>query len=219
MKSVRRFINKNLIMFVIVGIVTVVALGILLMLISGNQEREQVAVNPPAQTAESKQDAESEDIEETTQGSAEDKNDSISQRAQSLFDAKPESISDPAAVAQLLERMELRKNIANYKVTLQTEQEKKGMQITLEKTVTEENKDAFDSEMQKYAELILALIPDADEVQWVYTVKKESGNEEVTVYLDAEQATELLNTDVKKFGESAGTVQALLNQQREQRGH
>lgn len=219
MKSVRRLINKNLIMLLIIGTVTVIALGVLLMLISGNQEREQVAVDPPVQTAESEQEAESENVEETTQEAAEDKEESISQRAQSLFDAKPESISDPTAVAQLLEKMNLRKNIANYKVTLQTQEEKKGMQITLEKTVTEENKDAFDSEMQKYAELILALIPDADEVQWIYTVKKDSGNEEVTVYLDTEQATELLNTDVKKFGESAGTVQALLNQQREQRGH
>lgn len=218
MKSVRRLINKNLIMFLIVGIVTVVALGVLLMLISGNQEREQVAVDPPAQTAESEQETQAEDAQETSQETAEGTESSTSQRARVLFDAKPESISDPAAVAQLLEKMNLRKNVADYRVTLQTQEEKKGMQITLEKTVTEENKDAFDSEMQKYAELILALIPDADEVQWTYTVKKAGASEEATVYLDAEQATERLNTDIKKFGESAGTVQALLNQQRDQGG-
>ena len=53
MKSVRSVINKNLKMLLIVAAVTAVALGGLLLLITGNQERDQVTVEPPSAASES----------------------------------------------------------------------------------------------------------------------------------------------------------------------
>ena len=69
--------------------------------------------------------------------------------------------------------------------------------------------------MYKRQELILALLADAQEVQWTYTLRSNGSNEEVTVYLNEQQATDLLKNSVKQYGESAEMVQALLNQQQQ----
>ena len=107
---------------------------------------------------------------------------------------------------KLLETIDLRKNVAAYTVRLQLEEEPKGMTITFDETVAEADKDSFDQNMQQYAELILALVADAQEVQWTYTLRSNGSNEE---------ATDLLKNSVKQYGESAEMVQALLNQQQQ----
>ena len=85
MKSVRSVINKNLKMLLIVAVVTAIALGALLLLITGNQERDQVAVEPPSAASES----ESTEAEtETSTEEAQSTQANISQRAQNLFAAK-----------------------------------------------------------------------------------------------------------------------------------
>lgn len=212
MKSVRSVINKNLKMLLIVAAVTAVALGGLLLLITGNQERDQVTVEPPSAASES----ESTEAEtETSTEEAQSTQANISQRAQNLFAAKVDSLEDSAAVAQLLETIDLRKNVAAYTVRLQLEEEPKGMTITFDETVADADKDSFDQNMQQYAELILALVADAQEVQWTYTLRSNGSNEEVTVYLNEQQATDLLKNSVKQYGESAEMVQALLNQQQQ----
>ena len=213
MKSVRSVINKNLKMLLIVAAVTAIALGGLLLLITGNQEREQVSVDPPSVAS-----SEAESTEAETEASKEESQSTqanISQRAQSLFAAKVDSLEDSAAVAQLLETIDLRKNVAAYTVRLQLDEEPKGMTITFDETVAEADKDSFDQTMQKYAEQILALVTDAQEVQWTYTLRSNGSNEEVTVYLNEQQATDLLKNNVKQYGESAEMVQALLNQQQQ----
>ena len=129
MKSVRSVINKNLKMLLIVAAVTAVALGGLLLLITGNQERDQVTVEPPSAASES----ESTEAEtETSTEEAQSTQANISQRAQNLFAAKVDSLEDSAAVAQLLETIDLRKNVAAYTVRLQLEEEPKGMTITFD---------------------------------------------------------------------------------------
>lgn len=211
MKTVRNMINKNLKMILIIAVVTVVALGILLLLISGNEERDQVPTDPTeaAETIETETEQQTE--EETTPEPG------ISKEAQALFDAKVESMEDSAAVAQLLETIDLKKNIASYLVSLQAKEEPKTLIITFDKTVAEVDKDTFDKKVQRYAEQILALVSDADEVQWTYSVKHNNGKkEEVTVFLDTKQATELLKNNIKEYGESSKMVQALLNQQKGQ---
>ncbi|MCB6993461.1 DUF4825 domain-containing protein [bacterium 210820-DFI.6.37] len=217
MKTVRRVINKNLKMILIIAAVTVIALGVLLMLISGNEERNQVPTVPSqsAQNDESEEAESAEPLEPLEETS--DPAPGISKEAQSLFEAKVASLEDSAAVAQLLETIDLKKNVASYIVTLQFKKAPKSLNITFDKTVAKEKKDSFDRKMQVYAEQILALVSDADEVQWTYYVKEQGKKkEEVTVYLDEKQATELLKNDVKQYGESEKMVQALLNQQKGQ---
>lgn len=213
MKSVRSMINKNLKMILVIAVVTVVALGILLLLISGNEERNQIPTDPTesAETRETEKTAETEKAKEPT--AQHDAN--VSSEAQRLFDAKAETIDDSIAVAQLLETIDLKKNVDNYSVSLNVKEEPKSMSITFDKTVSKANKDAFDKKVQNYAEQILALVTDAGEVQWTYKVKEEGKKaEEVTMYLNEQQATELLKNSIKRYGESARLVQTLLDQQK-----
>lgn len=209
MKKVHKAINKNIRMLLIIAAATVVALAVLLMLISGNEERNQIPVEP-TKTSETKESEAPTDVNETTVPTEE----GVSQQAQLLYDARVEDINDSAAVAKLLETVDLRKNVANYQVTLMVKESPRSMVITFDKTISTAEQQTFDEKMQKYAEQILALTNGADQVQWVYTVKGEDKKkEERNVYLDGERAKELLKNDVKKYGASAKAVQNLLDQQ------
>lgn len=210
MKTVRRTINKNIITILIVAAFTAVALGVLLMLISGNEERNQVPT-APSEASEAEEET-GQKAEATTAVQTEP---GVTQTAQILFDSRVQSIEDSVGVAGLLESMDLKKNVASYKVEIQVKKSPKSLAITLDKTVGEKDKQSFDENMKKYAEQILALITDVEEVQWIYTLQPEGKKqEETTVFLDIKGATELLKADVKKYGESAKRVQALLDQQK-----
>lgn len=214
MKTMRNLLKKNMKPIIIVAAVTAVALGVLLLLISGNDERNQVPIDPTVEGEETTANG-----EETTQATqATQTTDAaqagVSKEAETLFAAKVQSIGDSASVAALLETIDLKKNVANYRVEIQSAQQPLSMNIRFDKVVGEADKDAFDKAMQKYAEQILALITDAQEVQWTYTLKKQGGQEDVTVFLNEQQAQELLSQNVKAYGESAQAVDALLQKQK-----
>lgn len=210
MKTVRSSINKNIKMILVIAAVTAVALGGLLLLIAGNDERNQIPTDP----TESEEATEAATEPETTQAD-ETENLGISAEAQQLFAAKVESIGDSAAVAKLLETIDLKTKVANYMVELQTKESPKSVNIRLHKTVAEADKDAFDRMVQGYAQQILALITDAEQVQWTYTlIPKEGEPSDITIYLKQQQATELLGADVKKYGASEKTIDALLKMQK-----
>lgn len=211
MKTVHRIINKNLKMILIVAAATAVALGILLLLISGNQERNKIP-NEPNQAVKPTEEPQEQTVHEET---TVEKEQGVSQGAQNLFNAKVASIGDSPGIARLLETIDLKKNVANYMVELQAKKDPKSMTINFDKTINQKERKNFDENMQKYAEQILALVTDLNEVQWVYTVEGEDKvKDKVTVFLNIKGATELLRTDVKKYGESAKMVQTLLNQQK-----
>lgn len=211
MKTVRSSINKNMKMILIIAAVTAVALGGLLLLISGNDDRDQVPTDPTV-SGETEETTEPEETTQPTEASSEA---GISKLAQKLFAARVDSISDSAAVATLLETMNLKENVTSYMVELQVKEAPKSVNIRFDQTVKQENKDLFDKKVQIYAEQILALISDVQQVQWIYNVKPESGPaEQVTVYLNEQQARELLKNDVKLYGTSEKTIDALLKQQK-----
>lgn len=215
MKTMRKLLKKNMKPVIIVAAVTAVALGGLLLLISGNEDRNQVPLDPTAEGAEAASNAEETTQAAETTNAAGASEEGVSQEAEKLFAAKVQSIGDPPAVAALLETIDLKKNVANYRVEIQAVQEPKSLNIKFNKIVGETEKDAFDKTMQQYAEQILALVTDAQEVQWTYTLKKESGvAEEVTVFLNEQQAQELLAHPVKSYGQSAQTVDVLLQKQK-----
>lgn len=210
MKTVRSSINKNIKMILVIAAVTAVALGGLLLLISGNNERDQVPTDP----TESGETTERATEPETTQAK-ETEDAGISDEAKDLFAARVESIGDSAAVATLLETMDLKTRVANYMVELQTKESPKSVNIRLHKTVNEVDKNTFDRTVQGYALQILALIPDAQQVQWTYTLIPQKGEPaDVTVYLNQQQADQLLGSDVKQYGENEKMLDALLKLQK-----
>lgn len=214
MKTMRNLLGKNMKPIIIVAAVTAVALGGLLLLISGNEDRNQVPIDPTVEGEETTANsAETEQTAQTTQA-ADPAQAGVSKEAEALFAAKVQSIGDSASVAALLETIDLKKNVANYRVEIQSAQQPLNLNIRFDKVVGEADKDAFDKEMQKYAEQILALITDAQEIQWTYTLKRQSVQEEVTVFLNEQQAQELLSQNVKAYGESSQAVDALLQKQK-----
>ncbi len=214
MKTMRKLLGKNMKPVILVAAVTAVALGGLLLLISGNEERDQIPIDPTAEGEKVTDNAP--ETTQTTQPTqaADPSQPDLSQMAQKLFAVKVQSIGDSAAVATLLETIDLKKNVANYRVEIQAGQQPLSLNIRFDKTVDEQGKDAFDKEMQKYAEQILALVADAQEVQWTYTLQRQGLQEEVTVFLNEQQAQELLSQNVKIFGESVEAVEALLQMQK-----
>lgn len=203
--------NKNLRMILIVAAVTVVALGVLLLLISGNEDRNKIP-NDPTEASETTESETAASLEETTATPTEE---GVGKDAQILFNAKVERTGDSVAIARLLETIDLKKNVANYRVEIQSKKSPKSITITFDKTVATKERKAFDDNVQKYAEQILALVTDLDEVQWVYAEKKtDNKKEDVTVYLNTDGAETILKTNVKKYGESAKAVQTLLDQQK-----
>lgn len=211
MKTVRSSINKNIKMILVIAAVTAVALGGLLLLISGNNERDQVPTDP----TESGEATEQATEQETTQAQETEEERGISDEARELFSAKVDSISDSAAVAKLLETIDLKTKVANYMVELQTKESPKSVNIRLHKTVAEADKNTFDRMVQGYALQILALINDAQQVQWTYTLIPQQGEPaDVTIYLNQQQAAQLMGSDVKRYGADEKTRDALLKLQK-----
>ena len=218
MKKVRHSINKNIKMIIIIAAVTAIALGGLLLLISGNDEDRDKVPNAPTEPQEQTLESESEQTEEATEeaSSGSGKTSEVSAEAQTLFGVKVDKMDNSVGVAKLLETIDLKKNVASYSVELLTKSTPKSMNIRFDKTVGEADKDKFDLKMCKYAEQILALVGDAQEVQWTYKLKKagKSKKEEVTVFLNEQQAEEHLLVNVKRFGESPEMLDKLLKQQK-----
>ena len=168
MKKVRHSINKNIKMIIIIAAVTAIALGGLLLLISGNDEDRDKVPNAPTEPQEQTLESESEQTEEATEeaSSGSGKTSEVSAEAQTLFGVKVDKMDNSVGVAKLLETIDLKKNVASYSVELLTKSTPKSMNIRFDKTVGEADKDKFDLKMRKYAEQILALVGDAQEVQW-----------------------------------------------------
>lgn len=197
-------LNKHIVTIVIIGVVTVGALGLMLLLLAGNQERNSIPVDPSRNVAKS-----------TTQPTQIVTEKGISAEAQALFNARAESIDDQVAVAKLLEVMELQKRTGEYKVELKVEEKQKYMLINFNRPVKEANVEGFDAQMQNNAQVILALVPDAEEVHWSYTVQGEDGRRKVnTVNFNSKTKTPSVKADIKSFGSSAKKVEELLNLQR-----
>ena len=148
--------------------------------------------------------------------------DSSADHAKALFACKVEDINDTAAVAKLLETMGLEEAIGKYTVEIAADDEGeeddgKVLTLTVTDSVQKTDKKTFDANMQKYAQQLLALIPDIHRAEWQYTfASEEAQQEKAIVSLDEAAATEELGTDVRDFGKSEKKLLALLQQQAEE---
>lgn len=205
-KKVSGLINKNLKKIVLAVIIIAIGLGGLLMLISGNaDDRDEVPADPDGQQTEQKQERKK---------AEKDDHPGVSDEALALYNARVDQLSDTAAIAQLTETIDIKKNMGDYMVTLQLTEESKEMLIAFDVEVYTNEQTAFDENMNMYAQQLLALIADADNVKWTYTLKKENKTETIKGSLNCKKASEVLKLDVKDYGESPEMVQTLLNTQK-----
>ena len=205
-KKFSRALNKNIKIIIIVAAIIAVGFGMLLVLISGNaDDRDQVTTEQMEQHQEKKEERQKAD-----------KNDhpGVSDEALALYNARADEISDTGAVAQLTETMDLRKNIGDYMVTLNLTDETKSMLITFNVEVYENEQATVDEKINMYAQQLLALIDDADKVQWTYTLKKGNKTETIEGALTKKMVSSQLKLDIKEYGETPEMVQTLLNSQK-----
>lgn len=128
-----------------------------------------------------------------------------------LFDNKIKYIGAPSSVIKLLESTGVYTKLGALTIQLHTVKEPFGITLNFKNIVDKDDRKEFDGLMTSYAYVLLALIDNCGEVSWTYpdNVNEEDAEEKglVTLY-DAEV---FLGKDVKTYGESAVTVQELLD--------
>lgn len=202
------FLNKNLKMILIIAVIIVIAMGLLLMLISGNDEdRNQVPINP----AETEQQDGKDDKKDRPLAEIGD-HPGVSDTALNMYNSRVDDITDTAQVAQLVEATDMREEMGGYLVTLKVKDDVDTLVISFEKELKEGEGMAFDEIATWYAEQLLALIEEADAVQWTYKV--DGVKDDTVRVLTTEQADELLGTEVKGYSETPELVQTLMNNQK-----
>lgn len=207
-EKIKKQVNKNLKMILIIAIIVVIGMGFLLMLISGNDEdRSQVPIDP----TETEQQDDKKDKKERKLAQIDD-HPGVSDVALNMYNARVDDVTDTAQVAQLVEATDMRKELGGYMITLKTKDGVNTIDIAFEKVFKEGEDLAFDEAATWYAEQLLALIEEADVIQWSYSI--EGAKEKVVKSLTTEQADELLSTDVKGYSETPELVQTLLNNQK-----
>ena len=166
--KIKKQVNKNLKMIFIIALLIVIGMGVLLMLISGNDEdRNEVPINP----AETEQQDDKKDRKDRKLAEIDD-HPGVSDTALNMYNARVDDISDTAQVAQLLEASEMREDMGGYLATIETKDGNDILMITFEKQLRSGEDTAFDESATWYAEQFLALIEEADEVKWVYKIEK-----------------------------------------------
>lgn len=204
-------INKNMKSIIIVSAAAAILLGGLLILISGNEEPEPGGVNVETITAEIRetQTAETSETTETKVMIKQEKGNP--KQAARLFAAKTESMGNGEAIAKLAETIGLEERIAPYTMELQEKKTPKTITVTFDITVKEEQRSRFDKKVQRCAEIMLALVEDAECIEWSYRAQNSAKQaEQVTVFLKSADASKLLNGDIKSYGRSEETVRKLL---------
>ena len=187
-----RLINKNLKWILIVGIVVVLAFGALLVLISGNdEERDNVPIDPTAEQTEEKKVKKERKLAEISDHPG------VSEMALDMYNTRVDDISDTAQVAQLLEATDMRTQMGNYLVTLKLKDGNDVLVIAYEKELKTGEEAAFDEQATWYAEQFLALIEEADEIQWTYKAEKDA----VTLANEKEAAEKEAAEKAKKEAE------------------
>lgn len=204
-ERIKKQVNKNLKMILIIGVVIVIAMGFLLMLISGNaDDRSQVPIDPTE--TEQQNDNKERPMEEIGDHPG------VSDTALNMYNARVDDITDTAQVAQLVEATEMREELGGYLITLKVKDGVDTLVVAFEKKLKEGEDLAFDETATWYAEQLLALIEEADAVQWSYSI--EGAKEKTVRVLTTEQADEMLETEVKGYSESPELVQTLMNNQK-----
>ena len=134
--------------------------------------------------------------------------------AAKLYENAVSDINDTTAVVSLLDAMKFEDAAGEYSAVISEESGVQVLSLELSEQINRSDKNTFDSNMEMYAEQMLALIPGVGKVEWTYSVKSADASEEKSVVsLDEKGASDILGKDVRSYGESAKGIQRLLAQQ------
>lgn len=185
------FNHKKTMSYVLAGLVVVILLLLITQMVISNVSNQEVS-------AESRQ--------------------ASGKYAQVVYSCSVEDLNDTAAVAGLLEAMDMEAVSGEYAVEIAPEGDVYTLSFALTDPVKEEKQTAFDQKMEKKAQQLLALIPQLGKVQWDYVVKTADGKEKAaSVSVDTAAAKKSLGEDARDFGSSQRAFKELLSIQSERK--
>lgn len=126
-----------------------------------------------------------------------------------LYQCRNPYIGDNSADSRLLMALNIPEEYGRHTMELETSEKPYILRINFEKEVTDRG--TFDRKMCNYASLLLALIDNADEIQWSYPYVQQGETNRITVYWDAQNLKAMGIDDIKSYGKSAAKVQSLWN--------
>lgn len=134
--------------------------------------------------------------------------------AEKLYRHRVEDVNDTVAVVKFLETMGLEDVTGEYTAMIKAKGNTEVLSLKLKDAVQKTNKNVFDSNMEKCAQQMMALMPSIGKVQWTYSmISSGAEDQKLIVSLDIKGANKLLAQDVKKYGESAEAFRNLLIEQ------
>ncbi len=131
----------------------------------------------------------------------------ITEKAQNLYKHKNPYVGGMPGNATLAGILEIYPNLGSFTNELQTSYVPYGWTLRFEHEVLPSNQMKFDSMMESYATVLLALIDNCGGITWTY----QSGDESVSKTFTLHNANERVEQDVKTFSVSPERVQELLN--------
>lgn len=132
---------------------------------------------------------------------------SVSAYSEELFKNKNPYIGDNSADMNLLNLMNIENDLGAYTIELNTESNINSIKLIFNTPVSDSH--TFDTNMYNRAYLILALIENANEVQWTYP--NESDNLITHMSVNIDEASDTLGANIKDFGKSKKSIKKLLN--------
>lgn len=137
------------------------------------------------------------------------KNTTADQTATALFGLKGTKFEDFNAENEILSLLNIDDYCGKYELTTTIKDNKNRIVFTFEKEHNSSIAEWFENTMIKYSCMILALIPNADEVQWAYKEKPDADEK----YFTKADARKLLNNqDVTAYAVSDKGIQLLMNE-------
>lgn len=131
---------------------------------------------------------------------------STEELAQELYDFKNPYIGDAPADGDLLHALQVEKELGPFSIELETEVQPYILRLVFTDTINMEN--TFNEKMKDYASVLLALIENADEIDWVYSNKDGVTQTQTWTVSDAEQSLKI--EDLKSYSSTKEKVEELL---------
>lgn len=134
----------------------------------------------------------------------------ISQAASKLYEIRNPYIGDMSANGRIAMYLGIASNLGNFQNSLQTVEEPYGWTMEFVDAIAKTNEVSFNKRMTEYAYYLLALIENAGEISWNYTVEGEE-NERKTYTVTVDDATNYMGEEIKSYAQSERKVQELVN--------
>ncbi len=195
--------NKTRMLYLLVSLIGVVALLGAGMMVKAKLSGEQLSVESEAATQEATEAIAVEGVNV----------DASDAHAAALFTCKVDDLHDSSAVAKLLNVMNLEDVTGKYAVQIAKKDGAQVLTLTTDIPVKSGNEAAFHANMGKYAQQLLALIPQLDKVEWIYSVETSGGEEQAEGAMDDAAAAKALGKAPEDYGKSERAFGKLLTTQ------